>query len=120
MGGSKSEAKVPKFGATLNCNISRWKQAFDKLSKARIFYYTWTYEVCQNKQQEEGQKVRQKYQNLGHLQTAIYQARNKLLTNFQNLESSTIHGHMRCVKISNKRRVKKWSKRAKIRFQDFE
>ena len=76
--------------------------------------------MCQNKQQEEGQKVRQKYQNLGHLQTAIYQARNKLLTNFQRLESTTIHGHMRCVKISDKGRVKKWSKRAKIRFQDFE
>merc|ERR1711983_320586 len=110
MGGSKSEAKVPKFGATLNCNISRWKQAFDKLSKARIYYYTWTYEVCQNKQQEEGQKVRQKYQNMRHLQTAIYQARNKLLTNFQRLESSTIHGDMRCVKISNKERSKRGAK----------
>ena len=54
---------MPKLGATLNCNISSWKQAFDKLSKARIYYYTWTYEVCQNKQQEEGQKVRKKCQN---------------------------------------------------------
>ena len=47
--------------------------------------------MCQNKQQEEGQKVRQKCQNLGHLQTAISQARNKLLTNFQRLQSTTIH-----------------------------
>ena len=54
------------------------------------------------------------------LYTAIYQARNKILINFQRLESTTIHGHMRCVKISDKGRVKKWSKRAKIRFQDFE
>ena len=69
--GSKSEAKVPKLGATLNCNISSWKQAFDKLSKARIHYYTCTYEVCQNKQQEEGQKVRQKCQNMRQLQTEI-------------------------------------------------
>ena len=45
--------------ATLNWNISSWKQAIDKLSKARIYYYTCTYEVCQHKQQEEGQKVRQ-------------------------------------------------------------
>ena len=65
-GGSKSGAKVSKFG-TINCNISNCKQAFDKLSKARIYYSTWTYEVCQNKQQEEGQKVGQKYQNLGQL-----------------------------------------------------
>ena len=56
-GGSKSEAKVPKYEATLNCNISSWKQAFDKLSKARIYYYTWTYEVCQNKQQGEGIRI---------------------------------------------------------------
>ena len=34
--------------------------------------------------------MRQKYQNLGHLQTAIYQARNKLLTNFRRLEPTTI------------------------------
>ena len=58
---------MPKLGATLNCNISSWKQAFDKLSKARIHYYTCTYEVCQNKQQEEGQKVRQKCQNMRQL-----------------------------------------------------
>ena len=42
-------------------------------------------------------KVRQKYQNLRQLQTAISQARNKLLTNFQRLESTTRHGHMGCV-----------------------
>ena len=66
-GGSKSGAKVPKYEATLNCNISSKKQDFYKLSKARIYYYTWTYEVCQNKQQGEGQKVGQKYQNLGQL-----------------------------------------------------
>ena len=66
-GGSKSGAKVPKLGATLNCIISSWKQAFDKLSKARIYYYTYTYEVCQNKQQGEGQKVGQKYQNMRQL-----------------------------------------------------
>ena len=72
----KSGAKVPKYEATLNCNVSSWKQAFDKLSEARIYSYTWTYEVCKNKQQGKGQKVRQKYQNMRH-------------------------GHMRCVKISN-------------------
>ena len=48
----------------------------------------------------------QKCQNVRQLETAIYQARNKLLTNFQRLESTTIHGDMRCVKISNKGRVK--------------
>ena len=42
----KIDAKVPKFGAPSNCNISSLKQAFDKLSKARINYYRWTYGVC--------------------------------------------------------------------------
>ena len=42
---------MPKYEATLNCNISSWKQAFVKHSSARIYKYTWTYEVCQNKQQ---------------------------------------------------------------------
>ena len=32
----------------------------------------------------------QKYQNWGHLQTAISQGRNKLLTNFQRLESTIL------------------------------
>ena len=53
----KNEAKVPKFGAILNCNISDKKKDFDRLSKARIYYHTWKYEVCQNKQKEEGHKV---------------------------------------------------------------
>ena len=70
--------------------------------------------MCQNKQQGEGQKVGLKCQNLRQLETAIYEARNKLLTNFQRLESTTIHGDMRCVKISNKGRVKKCGKSAKI------
>ena len=61
--GSKSEEKVPKSEATLNCNISSHKQAFDKLSKARINYYTWTHGECSKKRHEEGQKVREKYQN---------------------------------------------------------
>ena len=74
------------------------------------------YGVCPNKWQGDDKKVRQKYQNLGHLQTAISQARNKLLTNFQRLESTTIHGHMRCVKISNKRRVKKCQNHSKFNF----
>ena len=56
----------------------------------------------------------QKCQNLGQLETAIYQTGNKRLTNFQRLESTTIHVHITCVKISNKRRVKKWGKSAKI------
>ena len=59
--------------------------------------------------------MRKKYQNLGHLQTAISQVRNKLLTNFQRLESTTIHGHMVCVQKSDKERVKKWGKSTKIR-----
>ena len=49
----------------------------------------------------------QKCQNMRQLETAIYQVRNKLLTNFQRLESTTIHGDMRCVKIGDKGRVKK-------------
>ena len=56
----------------------------------------------------------QKYQNLGHLQTAISQASNKLLRNFQRLESTTIHGHMMCVQKSDMERVKKWGKSTKI------
>ena len=47
--GSKSEEKVPKSEATLNCNISSQKEAFDKLSKARINYYTWIYGVYSKK-----------------------------------------------------------------------
>ena len=43
--------------------------------------------------QGEGKKMGQKYQNLRHLQTAVYQARNKHLTNFERLEPTTIHGH---------------------------
>ena len=56
----------------------------------------------------------QKYQNLRHLQTAISQAGNKLLTNFQRLESTTRHGHMRCVKKSDMGMTKKWGKSTKI------
>ena len=89
-------------------------QDFEKISKARIYYYTWPYEVCQNKQQGEGQKGGQKCQNMRQLETAIYQAKNKFLTNFQRLQFTTIHGYMSCVKISNKRRVKKWCKSAKM------
>ena len=37
-GGTKSRAIMPKYEVTLNCNISSWKEAFDKLSKARIYY----------------------------------------------------------------------------------
>ena len=40
-------------------------------------------------------------------QTAISQARNKLLTNFQRLESTTMDGHMVCVQKSDNGRVKK-------------
>ena len=46
--------------------------------------------------------MRQKYQHLRHLQTAISQVTNKLLTNFQRLESTTIHGHLMCVQTSLK------------------
>ena len=56
----------------------------------------------------------QKYQNLGHLQTAISQARNKLLTSFQRLESTTRHGHMVCVQKSDMERVKKCGKSTRI------
>ena len=56
----------------------------------------------------------QKYQNLGQLQTAIPQARNKLLTNFQKLESTTTHVHMVCVLKSDMEGVKKWGKSTKI------
>ena len=66
-GEGKNGAKVPKYGATLNCNISSKKKDLEKLSKSRIYYYTCTYEVCQNKQQGEGQKVGQKYQNMRQL-----------------------------------------------------
>ena len=56
------EAKVPKLGATSNCNISSQKHAFDKLSKAIINYYTWTYGVCSKKGHWNDKKMRQKYQ----------------------------------------------------------
>ena len=56
----------------------------------------------------------QKYQNLEHLQTAISQARNQLLTNFQRLESTTIHGHMVCVQKSDMGMTKNRRKSAKI------
>ena len=61
-----------------------------------------------------GKKMGQICQNMRQLQTAIYQARNKLLTNFQRLESTTIGVHIRSVKISGKWKVKKWGKSAKI------
>ena len=56
----------------------------------------------------------QKCQNLRQLQTSISQARNKLLTNFQRLESTTRHGHMGCVQKSDMGMTKKWGKSAKI------
>ena len=56
----------------------------------------------------------QNQQNLGHFQTTMSQARNKLLTNFQRLESTTIHGHMVCVKKSDMGMTKKWGKINKI------
>ena len=105
--GSKNGAKVPKFKAPSNCNISSQKQAFDKLSKAKINYYTCSYEVCSKKIDMERVKMGQKYQNLRQLQTAISQARNRLLTNFQRLESTTIHGHMVCVQKSDMVMTKK-------------
>ena len=37
------------------------------------------------------------------------------MTNFQRLESTTIGVHMRCIKISEKGKVKKWGKSTKIR-----
>ena len=37
----------------------------------------------------------------------IKPARNKLLTKFKKLESTTLHGHMMCVKISDKAMTKK-------------
>ena len=58
--------------------------------------------------------MRQKYQNLRHLQSAISQARNMLLTNFQRLQSTTRHGHMVCVQKSDMGMTKKWGKSAKI------
>ena len=72
------------------------------------------YELCQNKWQGDDQKVRQKWHNLRQLQTAISQARNRLLTNFQRLESTTIHGHIVCVQKSDKGMTKKWGKINKI------
>ena len=56
----------------------------------------------------------QKCLNLGQLQTAISHARNKLLTNFQRLESTTIHGHMVCVQKSDMGMTKNIRKSAKI------
>ena len=47
-------------------------------------------------------------QNLGHLQAAISQARNMLLTNIQRLQSTARHGHM---DIGMRKR---WGKSAKI------
>ena len=49
----------------------------------------------------------QNQQNLRQLQTAISQAGNKLLTNFQSLESTTKHGHMVCVQKSDMGMTKK-------------
>ena len=46
---TKTDEKSAQSSATLNSNISSYKQAFDIVQKARINYYTWTYEVCQNK-----------------------------------------------------------------------
>ena len=54
--------------------------------------------MCSKKWHGNDKKMGQKCQNLGHLQTPISQATNKILTNFQRLEATTIHGHMRCVK----------------------
>ena len=73
------------------------------------------YGVCPNKLQGDDQKVRQNQQNLRHLQTVISQVRNKLLTNFQRLESTTIHGHMVCVQKSDMGMTKNRRKSAKIR-----
>ena len=56
---------------------------------------TWSYSVCSKKWHWDDQKMGQKWHNLRQLQTAISQARNKLLTNFQKLESTARHGHMR-------------------------
>ena len=56
----------------------------------------------------------QKCQNLRQLQTAISQARNKLLTNFQRLELTTRHGHMGCVQKSDMGMTEKRGKSAKI------
>ena len=56
----------------------------------------------------------QNQQNPRQLETAISEARNKLLRNFQRLELSTIHVHMVCVQKSDKGRVKKWGKINKI------
>ena len=56
---------------------------------------------------------RQKY-HLGHLQTAISQARNKLLSTFQRLQSTSRHGHMVCVQKCDMGMTKKWGKSAKI------
>jgi len=68
------------------------------------------YGVCSNKWHGNDKKMRQKCQNLGHLQTAISQARNKLLTNFQRLQSTTRHGHMVCVQKSDMGMPKNWAK----------
>ena len=63
---------------------------------------------------EKGQKMGQNQQNLRQLETAISEARNKLLTNFQRPVSTTIHGHMVCVKKSDMGMTKKWGKSVKI------
>ena len=72
------------------------------------------YGVRPKKRQGDDEKVRTKYQNQEQLQTAISQARNKLLTNFQRLESTTRHGHMGCVQKSDMGMTKKWGKSTKI------
>ena len=57
--------------------------------------------MCSKKCHGNDKKMGQKYQNLGHPQTAISQARNKILKNFQSLESTTRHGHIVCVQKSD-------------------
>ena len=78
------------------------------------FDWNLAYGVCSKKWHGDDKKMGQKYQNLGHLQTAISQARNKLLTNFQRLQSTTRHGHMVCVQKSDMGMTKKWCKSNKF------
>ena len=40
IGYTKSRAKVPNFGATLNLNISGLETAFDKIPKPKIIYWS--------------------------------------------------------------------------------
>ena len=60
-----------------------------------------------------------KYQNLRQLQIVISQARNKLLTNFQRLQSTAIHVLMMCVKTRRKvlKVAKGWAKVEKINYE---